>query len=188
MNTAGYQSHVSDTALLVIDMMNSYRHEDADPLADSVTDIVQPLVGLIARARDRDDVDLIYVNDNYGDFTATRGDIVRQALDGAHPELVKPLVPDEGCLFLEKVRHSAFYATPLSYLLTRLGTKRVILTGQVTEQCVLYTALDAYVRHLAVTVPADVVAHIDADLGTAALRMMETNMRASVVRAADCLD
>jgi nicotinamidase-related amidase len=75
----------------------------------------------------------------------------------------------------------------LSYLLTQLDVKRIILTGQVTEQCILYTALDAYVRHFEVVVPADAVAHIDADLGTAALRMMGTNMRASVVGAAECL-
>ena len=61
------------------------------------------------------------------------------------------------------MRHSAFYATSLNYLLGRLETKRLILTGQVTEQCILYTALDAYVRHFTVVVPPDVVAHIDAD-------------------------
>jgi hypothetical protein len=38
-----------------------------------------------------------------------------------------------------------------------------------------------------VTVPSDAVAHIDADLGTAALRMMKSNMRATVARTADCL-
>jgi nicotinamidase-related amidase len=187
MHAGGYACGMSDTALLVIDMLNAYRHEDADPLADSVAEIVEPLAGLIGRARERDDVDLIYVNDNYGDFAATRDDIVRQALDGEHPELVKPIVPQEDCAFLEKVRHSAFYATPLSYLLTRMDTKQIILTGQVTEQCILYSALDAYVRHFEVTVPSDAVAHIDADLGDAALRMMERNMRASVVRADDCL-
>ncbi len=96
-------------------------------------------------------------------------------------------MPDTGWPFLEKVRHSAFYATPLSYLLTRLETKRIILTGQVTEQCILYSALDAYIRHFEVTVPSDAVAHIDADLGTAALRMMENNMRATVVSAGECL-
>jgi nicotinamidase-related amidase len=148
---------------------------------------MEPLAGLISRARDRDDVDLIYVNDNYGDFAATREDIVRQALDGKHPELVKPILPEQDRAFLEKVRHSAFYATPLSYLLTQLETKRIILTGQVTEQCILYSALDAYVRHFEVTVPSDAVAHIDADLGTAALRMMKSNMRATVARTADCL-
>jgi nicotinamidase-related amidase len=85
------------------------------------------------------------------------------------------------------VRHSAFYASPLAYLLNQLETRRVIRTGQVTDQCILYSALDAYIRHLDVTVPSDAVAHIDADLGKAALRMMESNMRATVVPAADCL-
>jgi nicotinamidase-related amidase len=178
---------VSDAALLVIDMLNSYQHEDADSLAGSVADIIETLAGVIDRAHGRDDVDLIYVNDNYGDFTAGRGAIVRRALDGAHPELVKPIVPDASVMFLEKVRHSAFYSTPLDYLLDRLETKRVILTGQVTEQCILYSALDAYVRHLDVTVPSDAVAHIDAGLGKAALAMMESNMRATVVPAGDCL-
>ena len=81
--------------------------------------------------------------------------------------------PTRAAQFLQKVRHSAFYATALAYLLRQLETERLILTGQVTEQCILYTALDAYVRHFPVIVPPDAVAHIDADLGEAALRMME---------------
>ena len=178
---------MSDTAVLVIDMLNAYRHEDAELLASNVADIIDPLVGLIAKARESDDVDLIYVNDNYGDFTADHDDIVRSALEGERPDLVKPIVPDEDCLFLEKVRHSAFYATSLAYLLRRLETRRLILTGQVTEQCILYTALDAYVRHFPVVVPPDAVAHIDSALGKAAMKMMERNMSAEIVPAADCL-
>jgi nicotinamidase-related amidase len=178
---------VSDTAVLVIDMLNAYRHEDAELLIPNVADIIDPLARLIAVARERENVDLIYVNDNYGDFTAGSDDIVRSALDGARPDLVKPIVPDKDCRFLIKVRHSAFYATALGYLLGRLETKRVVLTGQVTEQCILYTALDAYVRHYPVVVAPDVVAHIDADLGDAALRMMQQNMSAEIVPAAACL-
>jgi nicotinamidase-related amidase len=113
---------------------------------------------------------------------------VGSALEGQRPDLVKPIVPDKDCRFLTKVRHSAFYATPLGYLLGRLETKRLVLTGQVTEQCVLYTALDAYVRHHAVVVPRDAVAHIDAELADAALKMMERNMSAEIATAADCLD
>ena len=119
----GYQQFVSDTALLVIDMLNSYRHEDAEKLTPSVADIVDPLVGIIAAAQQRDDIDLIYVNDNYGDFTANHDDIVRQALEGERPDLVKPIVPDEDVPFLQKVRHSAFYATSLAYLLRQLDTR-----------------------------------------------------------------
>jgi nicotinamidase-related amidase len=183
----GYQRLVTDTAVLVIDMLNAYRHEDAELLVRNVADSIDPLAGLIAKARERDDIDLIYVNDNYGDFTAARDDIVRSALDGPRPDLIKPIVPDKDCRFLTKVRHSAFYATALDYLLGRLETKRLIVTGQVTEQCILYTALDAYVRHLPVVVPRDAVAHIDAELAKAALKMMQKNMSAEIATAADCL-
>ncbi|HEY0538788.1 MAG TPA: hypothetical protein VGD53_10465 [Actinoallomurus sp.] len=50
----------------------------------------------------------------------------------------------------------------------------------------LYSALDAYVRHLAIKVRRDGVAHIDPELGEAALQMMERDMRAELVTAASC--
>ncbi|MBB2993579.1 nicotinamidase-related amidase [Mycolicibacterium iranicum] len=178
---------MSDTALLVVDMFNTYDHPDAEKLADSVVDIVDPVADLIARSAEREDVAVIYVNDNYGDFAAQPSDIVQAALDGARPELVRPVAPGPDTRFLTKVRHSAFYATSLDYLLTRLGSKRIVLTGQVTEQCILYTALDGYVRHYEVVVPPDAVAHIDAGLGKAALEMMERNMKAELSASTDCL-
>jgi nicotinamidase-related amidase len=178
---------MSDTAVLVVDMLNTYEHPDAEVLVPNVEKIIEPLAELVRNARESDDVDLIYVNDNYGDFTAQFSDIVRAALDGARPDLVKPIAPEEGSRLLTKVRHSAFYSTPLAYLLSRLDAKRVILTGQVTEQCILYSALDAYVRHFPVVIPRDAVAHIDAELGAAALKMMERNMSAELTTAADCL-
>ncbi len=178
---------MADTAVLVIDMLNAYRHPDADQLTGSVAEIIDPLSDLIEDARQRDGVDVVYVNDNHGDFTGDWDDVVRGALDGARPDLVEPILPSPDCLRLTKVRHSAFYSTQLHYLLTQLGTRRVVLTGQVTEQCVLYTALDAYVRHYDVVVPRDAVAHIDAGLGEAACQMMHRNMKADIVAAADCL-
>ena len=178
---------MSDTALLVIDMFNTYTHPDADILAEHVAEVVDPFAALVARAAGRDDVELVYINDNFGDFTATQADIVKAALEGARPELVRPLTPAPGSRFLTKVRHSAFYATPLNYLLTRLEVRRIILTGQVTEQCVLYTALDGYVRHYDVVLPPDAVAHIDAELGDAALKMMERNMKAELSPSSECL-
>lgn len=179
---------MSDTAVVVVDMMNTYQHPDAEDLIPNVEKIMDPLADLIRRAREADGVDLIYVNDNYGDFTAQFSDIVGSALDGARPDLIKPIVPSDDCRVMTKVRHSAFYATALAYLLGRLETKRLILTGQVTEQCILYTALDAYVRHFPVVIPTDAVAHIDAGLGKAALKMMQQNMSAELTTAADCLD
>ena len=57
-----------------------------------------------------------------------------------------------------------------------------MLVGQVTEQCVLYTALDAYMRGFEVRVAKDAVVPIDPELGEAALKMMERNMHAAVQR------
>jgi nicotinamidase-related amidase len=173
-------------ALIVIDMLNPYEHEDADRLAENVGGIVEPLAALVARAHESN-AELVYVNDNYGDFAASGPDVVERALAGRHPELVEPLVPPEGCPFLQKVRHSAFYSTALDYFLSQHEVTDVILTGQVTEQCILYSALDAYVRHLSVTVPHDAVAPISHELGEAALEMMRRNMRAEVVAAAEIL-
>ncbi|MEZ0364373.1 cysteine hydrolase family protein [Mycobacterium sp. pUA109] len=178
---------MSDTAVLVVDMLNNYRHPDAELLIPNVAEIVEPLAGLVDRAADRDDVDLVYVNDNYGDFTADFADLIASALAGARPDLVRPIVPAAGSRTITKMRHSVFYSTPLEYLLGRLGTKRLVLAGQVTEQCILYSALDAYVRHVPVVVATDAVAHIDADLGAAALQMMQRNMAAELTTAAACL-
>ena len=58
-----------------------------------------------------------------------------------------------------------------------------MLSGQVTEQCVLYSALDAHIRHLEVTVAKDAVASIHPRLESAALEMMERNMGARITTA-----
>ncbi len=185
--TAGYSLLVSDTALLVIDMLNAYEHPDAQPLAANVERIVEPVAELVDRANRHEGVELIYVNDNHGDFTADHTAIVRNALNGARPDLVEPVLPPPNCRFLTKVRHSIFYATPLAYLLGVLDVRRIVLCGQVTEQCILYSALDGYLRRFDVVVPPDGVAHIDEALGRAALEMMRRNMRAELRPTANCL-
>ena len=92
-------------------------------------------------------------------------------------------MPADDAPFVIKARHSIFYETQVEYLLRQEGIGRIVLLGQVTEQCILYSALDAYVRHFEVVVAPDAVAHIHSDLAGAALRMMEINMRANLVEA-----
>jgi nicotinamidase-related amidase len=172
------------TALLVVDMLNTYEHEDADRLAASVRQAVPQIERLIRRARE-DDVALVYVNDNYGDWNSSSSELARRAVEGRYPELVEPLLPREDDAFVIKARHSVFYSTPLEYLLQSMDVGRIVLAGQATEQCILYSALDGYVRHFSVAVPRDGVAHIYEHLAQAALEMMERNMHADVTSAAD---
>ncbi|ELP65608.1 isochorismatase family protein [Streptomyces turgidiscabies Car8] len=166
----------------MIDMINTYEHEDAELLVPSAEHVVPVLAELIGRARGAD-VPVIYANDNFGLWRSHHGELVDTALSGSHADLIKPITPDDESLFVVKARHSAFYETPLSYLLWRLGVGHVVLSGQVTEQCVLYSALDAHIRHLGVTVPRDAVASIHPHLESAALEMMERNMGARITRA-----
>jgi nicotinamidase-related amidase len=172
------------TALIVTDMLNRYQHEDADLLMESVRDVVPAVRALIDNAR-RNDALIVYVNDNHDDWSAGRQELVAWAMDGADPTLVEPIIPDPRFPFVVKARHSAFYETQLDYLLRRHEVRRLVLAGQVTEQCILYTALDAYVRHYEVTIARDAVAHIHPDLASAALEMMRRNMRARIVEGTE---
>jgi nicotinamidase-related amidase len=176
---------VGRTALLGIDMLNPYEHEDADKLTESVEAALSGLRELRSRAAD-EDVLTIYVNDNHGDWESSRQERIEAAMGGARPDLVEPVLPRDEHLFIAKTRHSIFYATPLEYILGQEDVDRLVLTGQVTEQCILYSALDAYLRHIDVTVPRDAVAHIFEDLAEASLTMMERNMHAELCAAADC--
>jgi nicotinamidase-related amidase len=174
----------SRTALVVIDMLNTYEHVDAEQLIGSVREVLPNIASLIERARD-EGVDIVYVNDNYGSWNLGRGELVERVSSGPHRDLIEPIVPDEETAFVVKARHSAFYETPLEYLLRQGEIRRVVLVGQVTEQCILYSALDAYIRHFEVVVPPDAVAAIHPELHEAALEMMRLNMDADLTPSAD---
>ena len=167
---------MSRTALVVIDMINPYAFPDAEkvvPSAEEAVPVIEEILG-------DHDGPVIYVNDNFGHWRSHRDELIQEALNGEHPEMVEPIKPDEDALFVVKARHSIFYQTPLEYLLNQEDVGNLILTGQVTEQCILYSALDAYIRHFDVRVPPDAVAHIHPDLADAALQMMERNMKADL--------
>jgi nicotinamidase-related amidase len=170
------------TALLVVDMLNPYEHEEAERLAESVAAALPGVRSLLERAGE-EETPVVYVNDNYGDWNSSSEELAKGAMAGAHPELVEPVLPREGQSFVVKARHSTFYETPLEYLLDQMGVGRLVFAGQVTEQCILYSALDAHVRHFDVVIATDAVAAIYEDLGAAALTMMERNMGAELERA-----
>ncbi|HEV7752362.1 MAG TPA: isochorismatase family cysteine hydrolase [Baekduia sp.] len=174
------------SALIVVDMLNRYEHDDAEALRDSVRQVLPAISGLVRQAREGGAL-IVYVNDNHGDWTAGRSALSRWAMEGRDASLIEPIVPGEDMPFLVKARHSIFYATQLEYLLREHDVDHLVLVGQVTEQCILYSALDAYIRHFRVTVPRDAVAHIHPDLADAALEMMEINMRAEITEAAATL-
>ncbi|SNT63817.1 hypothetical protein SAMN05216276_110512 [Streptosporangium subroseum] len=75
-------------AVIVVDMLNPYDHEDADTLEKSVEQILEPLAGLMRRAHRHRDARLIVVNDNHGDFANGKVNGVITGLRRARPEHV----------------------------------------------------------------------------------------------------
>ncbi len=173
--------------MIVVDMLNRYEHEDAEPLRASVAKVLPGIRRALDTAAEQE-LMTVYVNDNHGDWAADRKRLCEWASEGSGRELVEPVLPREDAAFVTKARHTIFYETPLNYLLRSSDVERIVLCGQVTEQCILYSALDGYVRHFELAVPRDAVAHIHEDLAQAALRMMERNMDAEVASVAELLE
>jgi nicotinamidase-related amidase len=173
-------------ALLLIDVLNDLEFEDGDRLLASALPMARALAALKRRAREAG-IPVVYVNDNFGKW---RSDF-RQQLDHClHDDVrgrpvVELLVPDDEDYFVLKPKNSGFYHTTLPLLLEYLEVSTVILTGIATDNCVLYTASDAYMRDLAVVVPEDCVAAIDAAHHSAALEQMRTTLKADTTRSAD---
>ena len=176
-------SEPKNPALVVVDMLNPYDHEDAEALTKNVEPVVPRIQELLDRARQAG-TEVIYVNDNYGSWNSSAEELAERACKGERPDLVEPILPPDDASFVVKARHTIFFETPLGYLIDQKEIDHLILTGQVTEQCILYSALDAYVRHIPISVPRDAVAHIHEHLADAALEMMELNMDADLAEAA----
>ena len=148
-------------ALLIIDLISDFRFEDGEKLARVARRITSPIARLSKRAR-ASGVPVIYVNDNRGRWRSDRTEMLERCLgaDSLGKDMVEELAPENEDYFIFKPKHSGFFATPLAALLEHLGARTLILTGLTTEQCILFTAIDAYVREYELIVPRDCVAGI----------------------------
>ena len=90
------------------------------------------------------------------------------------------LQPDAEDYFVLKPKQSAFYGTTLDTLLRGLRTRTVILTGIAGDNCVLFSANDAYMRDLKLFIPADCVASETSEQNDQALRLMARVCKADI--------
>lgn len=169
-------------ALVLVDVLSSFRHEDGEKLLASYRERHSGLVAAIERARG-DGTPVIYANDNHGDWHGDASRIVRAAVDeGPGSDLVQAIAPAEEDKFVVKPRYSAFDHTPLELILRGLEIERILLAGTATEMCVIQTAIDAREEGFKVTILADACATIDPRLEQLALEYAETIVGAFVER------
>ena len=148
-------------ALLVIDMLNDFVKEGAPLEVPDTRKIVDNIRKRVEKAR-AEGVPVIFLCDNHSkddpEFKVWPQHAV-EGTDGA--EVVEELKPMEDDLIVPKTTYSGFYDTELDSVLKGLGVEKVILTGCVTNICILYTAVDAFMRGYYVSVPEDCVAGLE---------------------------
>jgi nicotinamidase-related amidase len=147
------------TVLLLVDFLNFMDFDSAKMLAPHALRAAHHARDLKRRmARSR--VPVIYANDNFGHWESDFRAIVETCIarGGASRKLAELMAPEEDDHSVLKPRHSAFFGTPLEFLLNDLGARRLVITGLTTDSCVMFTAHDAYVRNYRIWVPSDCVA------------------------------
>ena len=169
-------------ALLLVDVLQDFRHEDAEALLASFRERHATLVATLERARERD-LPVVFANDNFGDWHGDASRLVREAIEhGRAGELVAAIAPTGDDRVVVKPRYSAFDHTPLVLVLRELEVERILLAGAATEMCVIQTAIDAKEEGFKVTILADACATTDERMERLALEYAESIVGAIVER------
>ena len=167
----------TDTALLIIDMINELEFEHARAMTPSVEAAADVILGL-RDAADIAGVPVVYVNDNYGKWHLDRTGILDHVRGKSGAPIAERMMPRDTDYFVIKPHVSGFYATNLQALLPRIGVSRLILSGIAADICVLFTAADAHMREYKMWVPADAVASSEKEHRKWSLEIMEKSMAA----------
>jgi nicotinamidase-related amidase len=173
----------SRSALLIVDMLNDLEFDGGEALLEQA----MPAASAIAHLRDwyhARGLPVIYANDNFGRWHADLAKVIEHCrrVGSRGAALSDGLLPGVEDYFVLKPRHSAFYETPLSTLIEKLGVQALAVVGIAGDDCVLRTALDAQMRGFPLWVPADGIASQTPLRNQRALACMQEVARADITR------
>jgi nicotinamidase-related amidase len=149
------------TALIVVDMQNDFVKQGGGllvPDAEATIPAIERLLDLARASR----MHVVYSQD-----THRRGDPEweiwpEHCREGSWGwEIVTELAPRGDETVLRKLRHDAFYDTPLDHLLRLWGVDTLVICGTVANIGVLYTASSAALRWYAVVIPCDAISALE---------------------------
>jgi nicotinamidase-related amidase len=173
------------SALLIIDMINLFDFTGGRALA-TAAEAIAPSIARLRRRFRAAGAPVVYVNDNFAHWHADFHALVAIC---SHPKspgagIAALLEPDGDDYFVLKPKHSAFLATPLTFLLASLGVRRLVVTGIAADACIVASAIDAHARDYEVEVVRDGVAARTPELAADALSLLRRSGAAKIVAAA----
>jgi nicotinamidase-related amidase len=181
------ESHVdvvpATAALLIVDMQNDF----VDPKGSLSVASAAATVPAIARLRDLAHAHgmlVVYTQDWHGKDDPEFAIWGRHAVGGTWgAEIVPALAPGSRDLVVRKPRYDGFYGTALEHELRWRSIGTLIVTGTVSNICVLHTAASAALRWFRVIVPVDAVSALTEFDQWAALRQISFLYRGMLVRS-----
>ena len=169
----------SPTVLVLIDVINDFEWPGGDRALPDAVAMARQIAALKARARRRG-IATVYVNDNFGrwksDFRAQIRHVMEDGVRGR--AVAEQVLPTDDDYFILKPTNSGFFGTSLELLLRHLEARRLVLCGVAANNCVLFTAHDAYLRDYGIVVPPDAVVSNTRAETEAALVQMRTVVKA----------
>ena len=164
------------TALLLVDVINSFFVEGMPNHYPAAAQVIEPLRRLQARARESGRLIVHAVERHYPGFDdyewrkLPRHHFIGDA-DAAFFKGFEPSGPHE--IVCPKRRYSAFFATDLALFLREQGTERVIVAGVKTNVCIRATVQDAFANGFSVVVPREATNSNRPHLAAASLEDIE---------------
>jgi nicotinamidase-related amidase len=149
------------TALLVIDMQNDFVKQGGSllvPDAEATIPAIERLLDLARASRMR----VVYAQDTHRQGDPEWKIWPEHCREGSWGwEIVAELAPRADETVLRKVRHDAFYDTPLDHLLRLWHVDTIVVCGTIANIGVHYTAASAALRWYAVVIPRDAISALE---------------------------
>ncbi|MFX1579840.1 MAG: cysteine hydrolase family protein [Promethearchaeota archaeon] len=160
------------TSLVVIDMLNDFVEEKGTLVVPKAKSLLPNQTRLLEAAR-KAGVMVMYLTDNHEPDDDEFEKWPPHAVVGTWgSKVVDALKPEKDDKVIPKRRYSGFFGTDLDLRLRERGIEKVVLTGVLTDICIMYTSADASARGYDVVIVEDATASTSEENHNFALQHM----------------
>ena len=147
-------------AVLVVDMLNDFTLDDA-PLRVEENKVIIPNIRKQIEEKRKSGIPIVYVCDAHAQDDKEFAIWPKHCVKGTKgAQVVDELKPQQGDFIVEKTTYDGFYNTALNELLRNLGVDKLIITGCVSNICILHTASSAVLRGYDVEIPLNCISSL----------------------------
>ena len=168
-------------ALLIIDMLNDFVVDEAPLKVPKIRTIIKPIIREIEKARSQR-CPVIYLCDSHEENDREFEMFPPHAIKNTEgAKIIDELKPQGSDIIVRKNTYSGFFNTDLDKILKKLSIEKLVVTGCVTNICVLYTVSDAVLRGYEVEVVKDSVIGLNKRDHEFALKHMKDVLKVNIV-------